>query len=132
MALDVEVYPKMPRNKSKAVPEGNDYVLKDAYVLLGEITLEKIRRTLSEALDTAFDKPTEKMRNTRQRSAGLEQEARQPRLTKEADVKPDIKTLEYIALVIFQRASDLRGYYRLKPHDCLSTTVVRFELSHSD
>ena len=32
------------------------------------------------------------MRKTRQRSAGLQQEARQPRLVKEADVKPETKT----------------------------------------
>ena len=86
----------MPRKKRKVVPEGNVYVPKDAYVMLGGMILEEIRQIMSEALDKAFDEPTKKMRNTRQRSAGFEQEARQPRLTKEADVKPDTKTRKHM------------------------------------
>ena len=59
----------MPRKKSKTVSEGNGPVPQDAYVaLLDGTTLEEIRRTMSEALDKAFDEPTENMRETRQRS----------------------------------------------------------------
>ena len=63
----------MPRKKSKAVHEGNGLVPQDAhYVILGGITLEKFRRIMSEALDEAFDEPTENMRKANQRLAGLE------------------------------------------------------------
>ena len=47
---------------------------------------------MSEALDKAFNEPTEKMRETRQRSAGPEQDAWQPRLATEADVPTGTKT----------------------------------------
>ena len=82
----------MTRNWSKAVPEGNGPILQDAYVLLGGTTLEDLRRIISDALDKTFDKPTENMRRTNQRLAGLEQEARQPRLATEADVLTDTNT----------------------------------------
>ena len=56
MVLDVEVYPKMPRKKSKAAPEGNGPASsQDTSGLLGGITLEKIRRIMSEAVDKSFD-----------------------------------------------------------------------------
>ena len=70
----------MPRKKSKAVPEGNGPVPQDAYVILGGITPEGLRRTVSEALDKAFDEPTENTRMANQRLTGLEQKAWQPRL----------------------------------------------------
>ena len=63
----------MPRKKSKTAPEGNGPVPQDTYVLLGGITLEEIRRT-------------------RQRSASLEQGARQPCRAIEADVISGKKT----------------------------------------
>ena len=82
MVLDFEVYPKMPRKKSKAVPESTDPVPQDTSGLLGGITPEEIRRTVSEALDKSFDnfygrklENPKEMRATRQRSAGLEQDA---------------------------------------------------------
>ena len=62
MVLGAEVYPKMPRKKSKAVLEGNGYVPQDTYAKLDGITLEELRRIMSEALDKAFDEPTENMR----------------------------------------------------------------------
>ena len=89
----------MPRKKSKAVHEGNDPLLQDTCGSLGWITLEEIRRIMSEALEKSFDnfyrlntENLKEMRATRQRSASLEQDARQPRLTTEADVKPGTKT----------------------------------------
>ena len=86
----------MPRKKSKDVLEGNGYVPEYVYVMLGGMILEEKRQIMSEALSKACDEPTKKMRNTRQRSAGLEQEARQPRITKEVDVKPDTKTRKHM------------------------------------
>ena len=47
---------------------------------------------MSEALDKAFDEPTENTRRGNQRLAGLKQEARQSRFAMEADVKSDTKT----------------------------------------
>ena len=52
----------MPRKKSKAVLEGNGHVPQDTYAKLDGITLEELRRIMSEALDKAFDEPTENMR----------------------------------------------------------------------
>ena len=49
MVFDIEVYPEMPRKKSKAIPEGNDLVLQDTSGLLSGLTLEEIRRMMSEA-----------------------------------------------------------------------------------
>ena len=54
MVLGTKVYPKMPRKKSKAVPEVNRPVPQDTSGLLDEITLEEIRRIMSEALDKSF------------------------------------------------------------------------------
>ena len=74
--FNVEVYPKLPRKKSKAVPEGSDPIPQDAYVTLVGIKLEGLHRIMSEALDKAFDKSTEMMRRGNQHLAGLQQEAR--------------------------------------------------------
>ena len=88
MVLDVEVYPKMPRKKSKAVLERNGPVPQDTSGLKGGIIPEETRRIMSEALDKSYDsfyglKPEnpKEIRATRQRLAGLEHGARQPRLT---------------------------------------------------
>ena len=62
----------MPRNLSKAVPEGNGSIPQAAYVMLGRIKLEELRRIMSEALDKAFDKPTKTTRRENQRLSGLE------------------------------------------------------------
>ena len=86
----------MPRNWSKAVPEGNGSIPQKQHIMLGGIKLEELRRTMSEALDKAFDKPTETIRRENQRLSGLEQEARQPRLATEADVPTAIKTHKHM------------------------------------
>ena len=93
MVLDVEVYPEMPRKESKAVPEGNGPIPQDAYVMLSGITLEDLRRTMSEAAGKVFDKHfgqnpenPEEIKAKEQRSANHEQDARESRLAMEADV----------------------------------------------
>ena len=45
----------MLRKKSKAIPEGNDSIPRDAYVMLRGITLEDLRQIMSEAADKVFD-----------------------------------------------------------------------------
>ena len=55
VVFGAEAYPKMPRKKRKAVLEDNDAVPRDTFGLLGEITMEEIRRIMSEALDKSFD-----------------------------------------------------------------------------
>ena len=89
--LDVEVYPNMPRNWSKAAPEGNGPTPQDVYVM---ITWEKLRRVLSESMGEAFREFEEDLRRIGQRVASLEQDARQPRLAMEADVKAVKRTRE--------------------------------------
>ena len=55
MVLDVDVYSKMPRKKSKAVPGSNGAIPQDTYVMLSGITLEELRRIMSEAAEKVFD-----------------------------------------------------------------------------
>ena len=85
----------MSRKKSKAFPEGNSSAPQDTSGL-GGITVEELRRIMSEAIDKSFDKGTshfglklEYPKNTNQRLAGLEHGARQPRLATEADLEAD-------------------------------------------
>ena len=92
MVLGAEVYPKMSRNWSKAVSEGNDPIPQDAHLILDGIILKELRRIMSEAPDKSFDKPTEMVRRANQRLVGLEQKFWQPRLATEADVPTDTKT----------------------------------------
>ena len=61
--------------------------------------MEELRRIMSQALDKDFDKHfglkpenLEEMRASDQRLAGLMHDARQPRLTTEADVPAEKKT----------------------------------------
>ena len=89
----------MPRNKIKAVPEGNGLVPQQEESGPYQSTQAGIYRVFKERLDAQLnvmkhdldpqhkmlDKRMEKTRERRQRSAGLEQEARQPRLATEAD-----------------------------------------------
>ena len=56
--------------------------------------------------DRKLDELTEEMRETKQRLAGLEQKAQQPRLTMEADVQSDIKTLKRMEDVAVERVID--------------------------
>ena len=103
----------MPRKKSKAVAEGNGPVPHNTFGLAG-ITMVEIRRIMSEALEKFFDKyyglkpgyPKEK--NTDQCLASLEHDAWQPRLAKEADLKPDTKTRKRTKDVAADRAK--HGY----------------------
>ena len=120
--LDVEVYPKMLRKKSKAVPEGNSPVPQDAYVMLGGITVVKLRRVMSEALDKAVNKHfgpkpknSEEMRATDQRLAELLHGAQQPRLAMEADGKSDTKTRK--------RVEDATAYQAKHEDSCSAKKV---------
>ena len=89
MVLGTEVYPKMLRKMSKAVPEGNGPIS-----LLGGILLEELRRVMYETMGKAFGEITKDVRKTNQRLTSLEQDAWQPRLTMEAEVKANEKTCE--------------------------------------
>ena len=84
----------MLRKKSKAAPEGNGLISRDAYVMLGRITLEELRRVISESMGKAFGEFMEDLRRINQCLASLEQDARQPCLDMEADVTADKKTRE--------------------------------------
>ena len=85
----------MPRNRSKAVPEGSGPVPHHDEYGSDHSTMADLYRMVKERFDRSykqFDDLTEKMRVTNQRLAGLEHEARQPRLATKADVEPDTKT----------------------------------------
>ena len=53
-------------------------------------------KELSDKSDRKLEELTEETKATKQRLAGLEQEAQQPRLAMEADVKTDTKNYEYM------------------------------------
>ena len=89
--LGAEAYPEMPRKKSKGVPEGSGPVPQDTSGL-GGITMVEARRIFSEVLNKHLPEITDILRAENQRSADLEYDARQPRLTTEADVESDTKT----------------------------------------
>ena len=79
------------------LPESNGSIPQDACVMLGEIVLEELRRTASEAADKAFDELMEHMRRrANQRSVSLEQNAQQPRLALETDVTKDTMTCKRV------------------------------------
>ena len=82
----------MLRKKSKAVPESNELSPQDAYVMIGKIPLEELRRVMSETVGKALEQLTENMRTVNQRLASLEQDAREPRLAMGADVTAYKKT----------------------------------------
>ena len=80
----------MLRKKSEAVPKGNG-----PNPMLGGITLEELRRVMSETMGEAFEEIKEDLRRMDQRLASPEQDARQPRLAMKADVPAvDMKTRE--------------------------------------
>ena len=73
----------MPRKQGKAVPESNDLVSHHDEFESGEPTMADLYRMIIEQFDRSDDQCnelTENMRLTNQRLAGLEHEARQPRL----------------------------------------------------
>ena len=117
----------MPRKKSEAVPEGNDPIPPNTYVLPG-ITAEDFRRMMYESMDKCFDKYIvivrkvygEPFRSTGeivgrdsggdgrgadQREASQEQEARQSRLAMEADgpAKPRLASARRALLQQYKR-----------------------------
>ena len=85
----------MPRNWSKAVPENNGPIPHQDEFESREPTMADFYRMVKELFDKSdrkLDELTEEMRGTKQRLASLEQDAQQPRLPIEADVKSDTKT----------------------------------------
>ena len=102
VVLDVEVYPNISRNWSKAVPEGNGLVhqqeelgsdqptLADAYRLFDEIFVRQLK--LMKSHFDKLDALTEKIRATKHRLAGQKQDTQLPRVAMEADVPSDTKT----------------------------------------
>ena len=99
MVLGAEVYPDIPRNRSKTVPEGNGPVPKHDEFGPDQPTLADMYRLFEERIDrqlnqmkSHFDELTDKIRDTRQRLAGLQNDAWPPLLAVEADVTSDNKT----------------------------------------
>ena len=98
----------MPRNWTKAVPVDNDPVLQHEKIGSDQPTLADIYRCFEESFNrqlkimkSRFDHQEKKLnefmegtRATEQRSARLELDARQSRLTMEADGPSDTKTCE--------------------------------------
>ena len=94
----------MPRNWSKAVPEGNGPVpqqeefgpdqptLADVYRLFEERFERQLKEVKSHL--NKIDELADKMRAAKQHLAGLKQDARQPSLAMEADVPSYTKTCE--------------------------------------
>ena len=103
--LDAEAYPKMPRNRSKAVPEANGPVPQHDKFGPDQPTLVDIHRLFEEKIDgqlnlmkchfDELDKLMEKMRETNQRLAGLEHDAWQAHLAMQVDVILDKKTRKH-------------------------------------
>ena len=86
----------MPRNWSKAVPGGNGPVpQKEEQSGPDQPTLADVFRFFEESFDRKLkimDELADELRATKQRLAGMEQVARQPRLAMEADVPSDTKS----------------------------------------
>ena len=73
----------MPRKESETVPEGDGPI--PQYVIPGGITLEGFRRAVPEMWGKVLREYKKDLTSLDQRLAGLEQDARQPRLAMEAD-----------------------------------------------
>ena len=88
----------MPRNWSKAVPEGNNPISHQEELEFDQPTplagLYRMTEELFDKPDRELDELTDKMRATKQRLVGLEQSARQLRLAMEADESSVMKTRE--------------------------------------
>ena len=82
----------MSWKESEVFPEGKDSILQ--YVMPGGITLEDYRRALSETRCEILREFKEDLRRLDQRLAGLEHDARQPRLVMEANGPANTKTRE--------------------------------------
>ena len=103
----------MRRNWSKAVPGGNGPVPKQEELVPDQPTVVDVYRLFEETYDRQLkvmshsdklDELTVEMRATKQHQAGLEQEARQPRLAMEADVPSDTKIRNHTEDVAADRA----------------------------
>ena len=117
----------MPREESKAVPEGNDPVPQDASGLLAEIIMGELRRTISEAaVDKSFDELKENLgtmsetidrmlRATDQCLTATEHDAWQPRLATEVVKKTDTK--------IRKRTEDAAADQAKHENSCSAKTV---------
>ena len=99
VVLGARVYTEIPRKQGKAVPEGNGPGPQHDELEPDHLTLADICRLFEERLERQLnrmksnsDELPEKMRETRQRLAGLELDARQPCLATEADGPTDEKT----------------------------------------
>ena len=104
----------MPRNWSKAVPEGNDFVPHQDEYEPDQSMLANVYRLFEERLGrqlnqmkSYFDEFTEKMRETRHHSANLEQDARQPRFATKENVKPDTKARKGMEDVAVERVKSV-------------------------
>ena len=87
----------MPRNWSEAVPEGNGPGPQQEELGSGQPTLADVYRMIKELFDKSnrkMDELSDEIRRMDQHLAGLEQDARQPRLAMEADGPSDTKTRE--------------------------------------
>ena len=87
----------MPRNWSKAVPESNGPVPQKEEFGSDQPTLADVYRMIEKLFDKSdriMDEHADGMRETKQRLASLEHDARKPRLAMEADVLADKKTYE--------------------------------------
>ena len=93
MVLGAEVTLTCHRRRA-CVPEDNAPIPRVTYVMPGGITLEDFRQVMWEVWDRKLDEHTDEMRETNQRVASLEHDARQPRLTVEAGGPADKKTRE--------------------------------------
>ena len=96
----------MPWNWSKAVPKGNGLIPHQDEFGPGEPTMADFYRMIKELFDKPegkLDELMEEMRAVKQRLAGLEQEARQPRLATEADIPVEIKTRKRMEEVSAER-----------------------------
>ena len=117
----------MPRNCSKAVPEGNGPIPHQDEFGSREPIMADFYRTIKELFDASdwkLDKLTEKMRDTKQRLAGLEQAAQQPRLTTEADVKTGTKIRKRMEDVAAERV--ISGDNSFAQVDADSTCLTSF------
>ena len=115
----------MSRNWSKADPEGNSPVphqdefgpeksrLADVFRLFEErVDRElKVMESCSDQQNEKSDELAEKMIETGQRSASLEQDARQPRLATEADVTSDKKTRKHTESAAVDQAMNGDGCF---------------------
>ena len=85
----------MPKNRSKAVPEGNSPVPHHDEFGSDQPTMADLHRLIIERFDRSdkqFNELTERLRATNQRLTGFEYKARQRRLATEGDVKTDKTT----------------------------------------